>query len=151
MRFSDTHQASFRSGTATFELPLECVALQSVSWLWNALDQSPADLIVYNPLETEHWGQGMKQPSLREEIAALRAEIEHLRDSKSTADAGASKPDGDEQSRDQPDDVPKLLGELGELVQTMLDEAEESFTEHPLASVSAALALGIVIGRLTAK
>ena len=71
----------------------------------------------------------MKQPSLREEIAALRAEIEQLRDSKSTADAGASKPDGDEQSRDRPDDVPKLLGELGDLVQTCLlytsDAADE--------------------------
>lgn len=93
----------------------------------------------------------MKQPSLRDEIAALRAEIEQLRDSKSTAGAEATKPGGDDQSRERPDDVPHLLGELGDLVQTMLDEAEESFTQHPVASVSAALALGIVIGRLTAK
>jgi ElaB/YqjD/DUF883 family membrane-anchored ribosome-binding protein len=93
----------------------------------------------------------MKQPSLRDEIAGLRAEIEQLRDSKSATSAEAVKPEGDDQSHDRPDDVPKLLGELGDLVQTMLDEAEESFTEHPVASVSAALALGIVIGRLTAK
>ncbi|AKI00352.1 hypothetical protein IMCC20628_01636 [Hoeflea sp. IMCC20628] len=91
----------------------------------------------------------MKQPSLREEIAGLRAEVEQLRRSspppEPNPDPVNSEPD------DQIDDVPKLLGELGDLVQTMIDEAEESFTEHPVASVSAALALGIVIGRLTAK
>ena len=91
----------------------------------------------------------MKQPSLREEIAGLRAEVEQLRRS-----SPPPTPDPDPvnaEPDDQIDDVPKLLGELGDLVQTMLDEAEESFTEHPVASVSAALALGIVIGRLTAK
>ena len=91
----------------------------------------------------------MKQPSLREEIAGLRAEVEQLRRGspppKSDPDPVNSEPD------DRIDDVPKLLSELGDLVQTMIDEAEESFTEHPVASVSAALALGIVIGRLTAK
>jgi ElaB/YqjD/DUF883 family membrane-anchored ribosome-binding protein len=91
----------------------------------------------------------MKQPSLREEIAGLRAEVEQLRRGSPPPDTNPdpAKPEAD----DQTDDVPKLLGELGDLVQTMLDEAEESFTEHPIASVSAALALGIVIGRLTAK
>ena len=91
----------------------------------------------------------MKQPSLREEIAGLRAEVEQLQRSSAppTPDPDPAMPESDE----QPDDVHKLLGELGDLVQTMLDEAEESFTEHPVASVSAALALGIVIGRLTAK
>jgi len=95
----------------------------------------------------------MKQPTLREEIAGLRAEIEQLRDSKkaTSAPADAAQPESDDQGNDQPGDVQSLLGELGDLVQTMLDEAEESFTEHPVAFVSAALALGIVIGRLTAK
>ncbi|MGJ8570800.1 MAG: hypothetical protein ACSHXI_08875 [Hoeflea sp.] len=93
----------------------------------------------------------MKQPNLREEIAGLRAEIEQLRDSKSSTSAEAAKPEGDDQSHDQPANVSKLLGELGDLVQTLIDEAEESFTEHPVASVSVALALGIVIGRLTAR
>ena len=95
----------------------------------------------------------MKQPSLREEIEGLRAEVEQLRDSKDKASAHpeAVKPEMDDPDRDQPGEMTKLLGELGDLVQTMLDEAEESFTEHPVASVSAALALGIVIGRLTAK
>lgn len=91
----------------------------------------------------------MKQPSLRDEIAELRAEVEQLRLSSAPP---KTPPDPVEpESDDQIDDVPKLLGELGDLVQSMLDDAEESFTEHPVASVSAALALGIVIGRLTAK
>lgn len=91
----------------------------------------------------------MKQPSLREEIAALRAEVEQLHRTSAAADA---PPDpASRQTGEQPEDVQTLLGELGDLVQTMLDEAEESVAEHPVASVSAALALGIVIGRLTAK
>ncbi|WP_322988818.1 hypothetical protein [Hoeflea sp.] len=91
----------------------------------------------------------MKQPSLREEIASLRAEVEELRRNVPPPNPtpGAASPEADS----QPEDVDTLLGELGDLVQTMLDDAEESFTEHPVASVSAALALGIVIGRLTAK
>jgi len=91
----------------------------------------------------------MKQPSLREEIASLRAEVEQLRES------GGPKPENHDTAKPDknapPDEIHKLLGELGGLVQTMLDEAEEGFAEHPVASVSAALALGIVIGRLTAK
>ena len=91
----------------------------------------------------------MKQPSLREEIAGLRAEVEQLRRSSAPPPPA---PDSEKPGTgDQPDEMHRLLGELGNLVQTMLDEAEESFTEHPVASVSAALALGIVIGRLTAK
>lgn len=91
----------------------------------------------------------MKQPSLREEIASLRAEVEWLRASggPKPENHDKSRPDGDEPTKE----IHKLLGELGGLVQTMLDEAEVSITEHPVASVSAALALGIVIGRLTAK
>ena len=91
----------------------------------------------------------MKQPSLREEIEGLRTEVEQLRRSSPPPTPGPDPVNAEPD--DQIDDVPKLLGELGDLVQAMLDEAEESFTEHPVASVSAALALGIVIGRLTAK
>jgi len=93
----------------------------------------------------------MKQPTLREEIAGLRAEVEQLQRSSVPPNANPDPDPAKSESDDQIDDVPKLLSELGDLVQRMLDDAEESFTEHPVASVSAALALGIVIGRLTAK
>lgn len=91
----------------------------------------------------------MRQPSLREEIAGLRAEVEQLR--RNAAPQGVNPAPQNAQSGDQSADLPGLFSELGELVQSMLDEAEESFTDHPVASISAALALGIVIGRLTAK
>jgi len=95
----------------------------------------------------------VKQPSLREEIAGLRAEIEQLRDKTPAREtsAGDTPAEAGGSGHDRTDDIHTLLGELGDLVQTMLDEAEESVAEHPVASVSAALALGIVIGRLTAK
>ena len=93
----------------------------------------------------------MKQPTLREEIADLRAEVEQLQRSAAPPTAEPAPDTVNPDTGDKTDDVPKLLSELGDLVQGMLDDAEESFTEHPVASVSAALALGIVIGRLTAK
>ncbi|MCY0095347.1 hypothetical protein [Hoeflea ulvae] len=91
----------------------------------------------------------MTQPSLRDEIAGLRAEVEQLRraSAQPRPDPDPANPDSDT----PPDEIQSLLAEVSGLVQTMLDEAEESFTEHPVASVSAALALGIVIGRLTAR
>ncbi len=91
----------------------------------------------------------MKQPSLRDEIAGLRAEVEQLR--RTSAQPGTSADPAEPEPDDQPDEVHKLFGELSGLVQTMIDEAEESFTEHPVAAISGALALGIVIGRLTAR
>ena len=47
--------------------------------------------------------------------------------------------------------IGEQLAELNRLVQQMLDEAEETITDHPVATVAGALALGIVIGRLTAR
>jgi ElaB/YqjD/DUF883 family membrane-anchored ribosome-binding protein len=43
------------------------------------------------------------------------------------------------------------MAELNRLVHQMLEDAEETITEHPVATVAGALALGIVIGRLTAR
>jgi ElaB/YqjD/DUF883 family membrane-anchored ribosome-binding protein len=45
----------------------------------------------------------------------------------------------------------RQITELNRLVEAMLDEAEDSVAEHPVATVAGALALGIVIGRLTAR
>lgn len=83
-----------------------------------------------------------RRPALREELELLRREIEGLRTAK--AEAAERKSAGE-----MPADGP--FGELRQLVLTMLDEAEESVADHPLATVAGALALGIVIGRLTAR
>lgn len=85
--------------------------------------------------------------SLRQELDDLRADFESLQK-------------GSPQSTSYPQDGPvpaehhgldHQIAELNRLVQMMLDEAEETVTEHPVATVAGALALGIVIGRITAK
>jgi ElaB/YqjD/DUF883 family membrane-anchored ribosome-binding protein len=43
------------------------------------------------------------------------------------------------------------LGELRGLVEDMLEDAETGVNEHPVATVAGALALGILIGRMTAR
>ena len=43
------------------------------------------------------------------------------------------------------------IKELNKLVKTMLDEAETTVSDHPVATVAGAMALGIAIGRLTAR
>jgi ElaB/YqjD/DUF883 family membrane-anchored ribosome-binding protein len=43
------------------------------------------------------------------------------------------------------------VGELSKMVQSTLDDAETKVAEHPVATVAGAMALGIVIGRLSAR
>jgi ElaB/YqjD/DUF883 family membrane-anchored ribosome-binding protein len=80
--------------------------------------------------------------SLHDEIEKLKAEIAALKPAPAEADASAP---GEDQS------LAGQMGELTGLVQDMLNEAEETMTRHPVATVAGALALGIVIGRLTAR
>ena len=85
----------------------------------------------------------MSSGTLKAELDALRAEITQLRkDAQAHVSATA-------------DSVAEGLGpqiaELNKLVQQMLEDAEETITEHPVATIAGALALGIVIGRLTAR
>jgi ElaB/YqjD/DUF883 family membrane-anchored ribosome-binding protein len=85
--------------------------------------------------------------SLRQELDELRTEFQTWRK-------------GNTQSTSRPQDasapaestgLEHQIAELNRLVQMMLDEAEETVTEHPVATVAGALALGIVIGRITAR
>ena len=84
--------------------------------------------------------------TLRAELDELKAELARLRQAPGTgtAEARASVETAGEGLGEQ-------LAELNRLVQQMLDEAEETITDHPVATVAGALALGIVIGRLTAR
>jgi ElaB/YqjD/DUF883 family membrane-anchored ribosome-binding protein len=84
--------------------------------------------------------------TLRAELDELRAELARMRQAPGTAKDeahGAVEAEGT--------GLGEQLAELNRLVQQMLDEAEETITDHPVATVAGALALGIVIGRLTAR
>lgn len=88
--------------------------------------------------------------SLRKELDELRREFESLRDrgvdqlsgNAKEAVAGATK---------ELEGFEGQITELNRMVHTLLEEAEESVSQHPVATIAGALALGIVIGRLTAK
>lgn len=84
--------------------------------------------------------------TLRAELDELRAELARMRQA-----PGTGKPE-EHGAVDAPGEgIGEQLAELNKLVQQMLDEAEETITDHPVATVAGALALGIVIGRLTAR
>ena len=88
----------------------------------------------------------IRHGSLRQEVERLRAEIEDLRTSKAAA--------SQEMSSKSAGPLPALerqIADLNQLVQDMLDEAEDAVAGHPVATVAGALALGIIIGRLTSR
>lgn len=76
--------------------------------------------------------------AVRSELDTIRAELARLRQQ-------ASPPEG------EGGPLAGQLAELNRLVQDMLADAEETVAEHPVAAVAGALALGILIGRLTAR
>jgi ElaB/YqjD/DUF883 family membrane-anchored ribosome-binding protein len=84
--------------------------------------------------------------SLHDEIAALTREIEALKPA--AAAPATAEAEGVAMA---PSELERQIHELTRLVETMLDEAEDTVTRHPVATVAGALALGIVIGRLTAR
>ena len=88
--------------------------------------------------------------NLRRELDELRGEFESLRD------RGADQPSGKAKeavaaATMEREGFEGQIAELNRMVHALLEEAEESVSEHPVATVAGALALGIVIGRLTAK
>jgi ElaB/YqjD/DUF883 family membrane-anchored ribosome-binding protein len=82
-----------------------------------------------------------RRKTLRDELEDLRGEFEGLK-GRAAASQAATETDSP---------LSGHLAELNRLVQSMLDEAEDTIAEHPVATVAGALALGIVIGRLTAR
>jgi len=77
--------------------------------------------------------------TLRSELDEIRAELSRLAE----ASAGPKDEAATGGMHDQ-------IADLNRLVQDMLESAEDTIAEHPVATVAGALALGIVIGRLTA-
>jgi ElaB/YqjD/DUF883 family membrane-anchored ribosome-binding protein len=78
--------------------------------------------------------------TLRNEIDEIRAELARLREPINPPGGETAATGG----------IQDQIAELNRLVQDMLENAEETIAEHPVATVAGALALGIVIGRLTA-
>ncbi len=82
----------------------------------------------------------MHSGTLRAELDELRADLERLR---------ASQQGSSEAGQPSASTVEDQIAELNRLVHQMLEDAEEAVAEHPVAAVAGALALGIIIGRLT--
>lgn len=79
--------------------------------------------------------------TLRAELDEIKAEIARMREAKPAAEGAAASAAGS---------LGDHMEELNRLVHEMLENAEETIADHPVATVAGALALGIVIGRLTA-
>jgi ElaB/YqjD/DUF883 family membrane-anchored ribosome-binding protein len=84
-----------------------------------------------------------RRKSLRDELEDLRSEFESLRHPEKQAKAAADAPHGNM--------IERQMAELNRMVQDMLDDAGQTVADHPKATVAGAIALGILIGRLTAK
>ena len=78
--------------------------------------------------------------SLRRELDELRHEFESWRMADSALQPVAEAGDAESQ-----------FAGLNRMVHDLFDEAEKGLSQHPVATVAGALALGIVIGRLTTK
>jgi len=77
-------------------------------------------------------------PTIEEQLAALRKEVEALR-------AGKAEPPKDEEPslKDQ-------IGDLNAALRGYIDDVESGATRHPLAAVAAAFAIGLLVGRIIA-
>ncbi len=80
--------------------------------------------------------------SLRSEIDELKREIETLK---------AAAPGESAEPATVGSELENQIEELKSLVDSMLEDAEQTVARHPVATVAGAIALGIVIGRLTAR
>ncbi|HRX35774.1 MAG TPA: hypothetical protein P5337_05200 [Aestuariivirga sp.] len=91
--------------------------------------------------------------SIRSELDQLRAEVEALRKNQKRAPKPAPEPTAEEEAEDSGGDksFDQQVRHLVRQAEDMLNDAEETVATHPVASIAAALALGIVIGRLTAR
>jgi ElaB/YqjD/DUF883 family membrane-anchored ribosome-binding protein len=84
---------------------------------------------------------------LREELDQLKAEIL----SKAANEASTLGPEIAKTGSKIHESIDAQTKELNRMVKAMLDEAETTVADHPVATVAGALALGIAIGRLTSR
>lgn len=87
------------------------------------------------------------QSGLLREIEALRAEFE---DNRRAAEKEIAATENDAAFAETRRLLDSQVHEIDKLVRALIADSGETVGEHPLASVAGALALGILIGRLTA-
>lgn len=80
--------------------------------------------------------------TLRTELDEIRAELARLREARQQVAAEAA-------AAVQDTGLGEQIAELNRLVKDVLEDAEDTIADHPVAAVAGALALGILIGRLT--
>lgn len=98
----------------------------------------------------------------REEIEALRAEVEELKAQKDTAKEAATEAanEGLNKARAKAEEIQKNIADVvdqaGETIaelQKRFNEgtqtAEETVSQHPLATLASAFLLGLIIGRIS--
>ena len=86
---------------------------------------------------------------LREELEALKKEI--LAKGEAPEQAASSGTGNAKPGSAFHETLDHQISELNRMVKTMLDDAETTVSDHPVATVAGALALGIAIGRLTSR
>lgn len=88
---------------------------------------------------------------LREDLEALRQEILARREAPEEAASIGQSNAKAKAGHTFHETLDHQISELNRMVKTMLDEAETTVSDHPVATVAGALALGIAIGRLTSR
>ena len=89
---------------------------------------------------------------IRKKLDELRAEILALRNGTCKTDKSVPPAEeiGGTKSESTLQQLEHQIGELNQMVVDVLNDAETTATQHPIAALAGALALGIVIGRVTA-
>jgi ElaB/YqjD/DUF883 family membrane-anchored ribosome-binding protein len=87
---------------------------------------------------------------LKRDIDALRAELDALKAAGEKA-AHAAEDVLEETAPGVMGYLEREAKDLADIVSQMIEDAEHSVKEHPGAAIAGAIALGIVIGRLTAR
>jgi len=85
------------------------------------------------------------------ELAALRKEIEALRSNAGrgeTGDAGANASGGKEPASPERSALKDEINELNSAIEGVIRETGAGISRHALASIAAAFALGLLVGRL---
>jgi ElaB/YqjD/DUF883 family membrane-anchored ribosome-binding protein len=83
--------------------------------------------------------------------ASVRAELEKLRQDIEAIRGGNSENEQAPAEAEEHKGLAAQLKQLQQMVQDTLDGADETVADHPRAAIAGALALGIVIGRLTVR